>query len=62
MHYDAECGASAQWGNGKKSCSLYDESIFLTISDEPDFEQYTAFKLKLQNTGNDTIQALPANM
>jgi hypothetical protein len=61
-HYEVECGASTQWLNGKKSCSIYDESAFLTANDEPDVDPFTVFKLKLQNIGKDTIQVLPKNM
>lgn len=58
-HYEVECGASAQWLNGKKSCSIYDESVFLTAYDQTDFENITVFNIKLQNIGTDTIQVLP---
>ena len=61
-HYEVECGASAQWLNGKKSCSIYDESLFLTTYDEADFNKFTVFKVKLQNIGADTIQVLPQDM
>ena len=62
IHYEVECGASAQWLNGKKSCSIYDESVFLTANDEADFNKFTVFKVKLQNIGKDTLQLLPKNM
>jgi hypothetical protein len=61
-HYEVECGASAQWLNGKKSCSIYDESMFLTTYDEANFKKFTVFKVKLQNIGTDTIQVLPKDM
>ena len=61
-HYEVECGEMAQYLNGKKSCSIYDESVFLTTSNEPNFNQFTVFKIKLQNTGKDTIVVIPKNI
>ena len=61
-HYEVECGEMAQWLNGKKSCSIYDESVFLTSHDEPNSNQFTVFKIKLQNIGKDTIQINPKNI
>jgi len=60
--YDVECGEVAQWVNGKKSCSIYDESVFLTICGEVNYNQLTVFKIKLQNIGKDTIQANPKDI
>lgn len=61
-HYEVECGEKAQWLNGKKSCSIYDESVFLTTSSEANHNQFAVFKIKVQNIGTDTIQADPKNM
>lgn len=60
-HYEVECGEKAQWLNGKKSCSIYDDPVFLTTQDEPNYNQFTVFKLKIQNIGNDTMNINPKN-
>jgi len=60
--YQVECGESAQWVNGKKLCSMFSNTAFLSLHNEPDYNQYTVFGLKVQNIATDTIQANPADM
>ncbi|WP_018341929.1 hypothetical protein [Cytophaga aurantiaca] len=58
-HYEVECGEKALWLNGKKSCSIYDDPVFLSIYDEANHDGFTVFRLKIQNIGNDTITINP---
>lgn len=60
-HYEVECGEKAQWLNGKKSCSIYDGTIFISANNESNHKQFTVFKLKIQNIGNDTVAINPKN-
>jgi|GEM_PF-3355384 hypothetical protein len=60
--YQVECGESAQWVNGKKMCSVFSNTVFLSLHNEPNYNQYAVFELKVQNIATDTIQANPADM
>ncbi len=59
QHYRVECGQSAQWVDGVALCNVYDNDVFLTLSDAPNYKEYTSFRLKMQNIGSDTLLLSP---
>lgn len=60
--YEVECGATGQWVNGKKLCSVFNNSVFLSLSSETPYKSYTVFQLKTQNIGSDTLVLNPADI
>ncbi len=59
--YQVAC-ENAQWMQGKKVCSIYKEDVFLSVQSETDYQQYTVFRLKVQNISKDTVDVNPAEM
>ena len=59
--YQVAC-ENAQWMQGKKICSQYKEDVFISIQSETDYQEYTVFRLKVQNIAKDTVNVNPAEM
>jgi hypothetical protein len=61
-YYRVECGQSVQWMEGHATCNLYDNDVFLSLSDAPNYKEYAIFQLKIQNIGTDTVYVNPQNI
>lgn len=60
--YQVNCEGEDQWVDGKKTCSVHQNDIYISIQSESDYKEYTVFNLRIQNISNDTVNVNPKSM